>query len=743
MQKQIRKRIAVLMADLQSEYHRRTISGIIQQAHALQDDVLTFTIFSNRDVDTPFQVGEENIFQLIPWQEIDGLIVLSHSFCKPSLRKMVTDFCRQSNLPYLLDAEDEWSDETKLFWNDRRSFQMLVQHLIEVHGHRKIACLTGLPSCFQSEERLLGYRDALQAHGIPLRPEWECYGDFQRASGQAFANRIVQGELERPDAIACANAAMALGVIDTLMQHGISVPEDLAVVSYDSYSANAIHTPSVTAMSDENFNYGVSCMCRLYQKMTGTACTSIPLHPIQLELGESCGCNDVDSKLMQWYKNMLQQQQYHLDLLQNCNMAQALSSQETLTDFLRTLDSFRYVIQGVEDVYICINEDWENSSNLEGSVYRVHGYAEMIYVHRLDVGHALEQDSFFPTSALIPALQEQAAPSCFYFLPLHFADRCFGYLAVSFKKEQIAFDKLFRIWVEHVSTALEAMRRRNDMQRLQRRMYLTAIRDPLTGLYNRKGMEELSEELYKQAMIQQEKLLIVAVDLDDLKGWNLQYGYEEGDRAILTIADALRHCCRRNEICCRCGEDHYYLIGCMAYTEEILAEYHSILMKICARHLLKDGTPAALPISYGLFCAVPTKAGSLPQAFALAQEQLRQYRQKKGRKTVYYKNLTELREKIYQQPQKKWTVQQMADAMLLSQGYFQRLYKKEFGVSAMSDVIAARIVYAQQLLRESHASVQKIAERCGYENEIYFMQQFKKETGLTPTQYRRKYFFSR
>ena len=126
-------------------------------------------------------------------------------------------------------------------------------------------------------------------------------------SGQAFANRIVQGELERPDAIACANAAMALGVIDTLMQHGISVPEDLAVVSYDSYSANAIHTPSVTAMSDENFNYGVSCMCRLYQKMTGTECTSIPLHPIQLELGESCGCNDVDSKLMQWYKNMLQQ----------------------------------------------------------------------------------------------------------------------------------------------------------------------------------------------------------------------------------------------------------------------------------------------------------------------------------------------------------------------------------------------------------------------------------------------------
>ena len=44
MQKQIRKRIAVLMADLQSEYHR-TISGIIQQAHALQDDVLTFTFF--------------------------------------------------------------------------------------------------------------------------------------------------------------------------------------------------------------------------------------------------------------------------------------------------------------------------------------------------------------------------------------------------------------------------------------------------------------------------------------------------------------------------------------------------------------------------------------------------------------------------------------------------------------------------------------------------------------------------
>lgn len=62
-----RKRIAVLMADLQSEYNRKIMEGIIRQANILNYDVMAYSMFSNHDIDYPFQT-EKKIYSsfLIP-----------------------------------------------------------------------------------------------------------------------------------------------------------------------------------------------------------------------------------------------------------------------------------------------------------------------------------------------------------------------------------------------------------------------------------------------------------------------------------------------------------------------------------------------------------------------------------------------------------------------------------------------------------------------------------------------------
>ena len=67
-----RKRIAVLMADLQSEYNRKIMEGIIRQANILNYDVMAYSMFSNHDIDYPFQTGEENIFELFDPDKADG-----------------------------------------------------------------------------------------------------------------------------------------------------------------------------------------------------------------------------------------------------------------------------------------------------------------------------------------------------------------------------------------------------------------------------------------------------------------------------------------------------------------------------------------------------------------------------------------------------------------------------------------------------------------------------------------------
>ena len=161
-----RKRIIVLLADMQSEYNHTLMEGITKQAYALDMDIVTFSFFSNLDQDTPFQTGEENIFSLCRPEYADGILMQKSNFQKQAVQQRIAQFCQDSGLPYL-DMELETAGDRYPVWNDRRIFRDLVRHLITVHGKRKIFCLTGLAGSHQSEDRLAGFRMPAQRRGLP------------------------------------------------------------------------------------------------------------------------------------------------------------------------------------------------------------------------------------------------------------------------------------------------------------------------------------------------------------------------------------------------------------------------------------------------------------------------------------------------------------------------------------------------------------------------------------------------
>ena len=100
--------------------------------------------------------------------------------------------------------------------------------------------------------------------------------------------------------------------------------------------------------------------------------------------------------------------------------------------------------------------------------------------------------------------------------------------------------------------------------------------------------------------------------------------------------------------------------------------------------------------------------------------------------------LRQLRADIYSMPSQNYTVESMAQRLMLSVSYFQALYKQEFGVSCYEDVICAKISAAKYYLKNTELSVCGIAELCGYENDVHFIRQFRKRTGMTALEYRRK-----
>jgi AraC family transcriptional regulator of arabinose operon len=79
----------------------------------------------------------------------------------------------------------------------------------------------------------------------------------------------------------------------------------------------------------------------------------------------------------------------------------------------------------------------------------------------------------------------------------------------------------------------------------------------------------------------------------------------------------------------------------------------------------------------------------------------------------------------------------MAERLALSPSYFQTLYRAEFGVSCYEDVLRAKTRLAQYYLANTTMTVREISGLCGFENDVHFMRQFRKRTGLTALEYRR------
>ena len=103
-----------------------------------------------------------------------------------------------------------------------------------------------------------------------------------------------------------------------------------------------------------------------------------------------------------------------------------------------------------------------------------------------------------------------------------------------------------------------------------------------------------------------------------------------------------------------------------------------------------------------------------------------------------YNELKKYRDLIYDDPMNMWSVEDICDEMRISRSYFHRLYFMAFGVTFRQDVIESRLVRAAELLKNTAMSVTAISETCGYDSESYFMRQFKKHKGCTPSEYRRR-----
>ncbi|MDE5765380.1 MAG: AraC family transcriptional regulator [Ruminococcus sp.] len=730
----MRKRICVIMTGINYGINHKIIEGISNQANALKYDIYTYSFFNNPIMGELTQLGSENILNLIETDIFDGFISRKGSFHNEKIRERIGEICRNSGKPYIDLDDPDAPDEEFPLWNDRKNFYNLTEHLITVHNCRKIYCVTGYKGFHQSESRLAGYRDALLAYGIEPNDNYEFYGDYWKDYARRFADKLANSEISMPDAVAFAGTTPACSFIERLSQYGIRVPEDIVVVGYDCTLEGVLSTPAITSISHNNYNQGINVMCRLHKLITGYNPETVTTVKENIQTAESCGCNSCNNDDFRWYRQYLSAHLDYEDMFRNSAMQQNISSANNADEFFSRLIHFRYLIRGIHKICYCLCDDWDGINNIKDENYRSQGYSKNLlsYMHTEDdvVRKVVKRHDIYDY------IQNKEQPSAYFFFPLHYKDKCFGFISLEFINRHFSPESLFINWIDLINNALELIRIRYYTNHFSQRINLAVIRDPLTGIYNRRGFEEISSEIYEYAVIHRENFLIIAIRLFNLHEINQICGHEDSDKLIITMAEAVSLNCIGNEIGCRVRTDMFYIVG--SHNEKVFEKniHEKKILEYCGKHLEDIEAKQHIKIDIEVYFEPADSSEPIQEIIDNLDTKLSLKHRNRQKRITHLSNMAELRRAIYKNPQFKWTIEEMADMMMLSRAYFQRMYKQNFGISAASDVIAARVKLAKKLL-SAGKSIRETAEKCGYAGETYFMQQFKKETGITPSEFRK------
>lgn len=255
-----------------------SLQGVTRMAHRYGYHVLF----------RPIDLGEpgDGYVELARGGHTDGLIISGPRSDDSHLSQL-----HQDGFPLVLHGQLRGTGIPSVDVDNTRGAVAAVNHLLAL-DHRRIGMITNAPLAYtSSRQRLGGYRQALEQAGLPYDESLVQYGNFDEESGHAAMAALLACE-ELPTAVFAASDVVAIGVLRAIHDHGLRVPEDIAVVGFDDIVTGRFITPALTTIRVPAFGLGWSAAELLIQIIEQDTPREIHvLLETELVVRESCGAS--------------------------------------------------------------------------------------------------------------------------------------------------------------------------------------------------------------------------------------------------------------------------------------------------------------------------------------------------------------------------------------------------------------------------------------------------------------------
>lgn len=238
----------------------------------------------------PIEPGEtdDGYVELARSHHTDGIIFSGPRSDDPHLLKLHAE-----RFPIVLHGQLPGTDIPSVDVDNVHGATVAVEHLL-ASAHRRVGIITNAPLVYTaSQQRLRGYKEALAEAGIPYDDCLVREGNFDGESGESAMEALLTCE-PTPTAVFVASDMVAMGALKAIREHGLKVPDDVALVGFDDITAARFVTPTLTTVRLPTFGLGWSAAETLIDLIEeNTPAQTQILLETELIVRQSCGASRV------------------------------------------------------------------------------------------------------------------------------------------------------------------------------------------------------------------------------------------------------------------------------------------------------------------------------------------------------------------------------------------------------------------------------------------------------------------
>ena len=229
-------------------FYTKIFLGTEFEAHINEYYILLTTVSTN------FQKGDP-LPRFVLERSVDGVIIAG------KIPIALVDSIKEKELPIVfVDYVPQEGDFSTVMIDNVKGGMLATKHLIDL-GHKNIAFVAGDIEHPSINDRLYGYKTALEKAGIQINPNFIITDENYpaRTNGYSAAKKLFEHNNEITAVFAC-NDAMATGVIQYLHERNIKVPEEISLIGFDDVDVDVLLNPALTTVRVPKIEIGAEAV---------------------------------------------------------------------------------------------------------------------------------------------------------------------------------------------------------------------------------------------------------------------------------------------------------------------------------------------------------------------------------------------------------------------------------------------------------------------------------------------------